>query len=46
MQDVLTPLEILTRLTLKGVTLSIDDFGSGYSSMEQLKPVLQIESYI
>lgn len=37
MQDMVTPLEILTRLRLKGVTLSIDDFGTGYSSMEQLK---------
>ena len=37
MQDMVTPLEILTRVRLKGVTLSIDDFGTGYSSMEQLK---------
>ena len=29
-------LEILTRLRLKGVSLSIDDFGTGFSSLEQL----------
>ena len=39
MQDIVTPLEILTRLRLKGVALSIDDFGTGYSSMEQLKTI-------
>ena len=39
MQDIVTPLEILTRLRLKGVALSIDDFGTGYSSMEQLKRI-------
>jgi EAL domain-containing protein (putative c-di-GMP-specific phosphodiesterase class I)/AmiR/NasT family two-component response regulator len=39
MEDILTPLEILTRLRLKGISLSIDDFGTGYSSMEQLKSI-------
>ena len=39
MQDIVTPLEILTRLRLKGFALSIDDFGTGYSSMEQLKRI-------
>jgi len=29
-------LDILTRLRLKGIRLSIDDYGVGYSSMEQL----------
>ncbi|HEY9080289.1 EAL domain-containing response regulator [Magnetovibrio sp.] len=39
MQDVIKPLEILTRLRLKGMALSIDDFGTGHSSMEQLKRI-------
>ena len=39
MQDVLAPLETLTRLRLKGLSLSIDDFGTGYSSLEQLKRI-------
>jgi len=39
MQDILTPLEILTRRRLKGIALSIDDFGTGFSSMEQLKRI-------
>jgi len=39
MQDILTPLEILTRLRLKGIALSIDDFGTGFSSLEQLKRI-------
>lgn len=39
MQDIKSPLEILTRLRLKGVALSIDDFGTGHSSMEQLKRI-------
>jgi EAL domain-containing protein (putative c-di-GMP-specific phosphodiesterase class I)/FixJ family two-component response regulator len=37
MEDIVTPLEILTRLRLKGHDLSIDDFGTGHASMEQLK---------
>lgn len=37
MQDVTRPLEILARLRLKGIELSIDDFGTGSSSMLQLK---------
>ena len=32
-------LDILTRLRLKGFKLSIDDYGTGYSSMKQLKSV-------
>jgi EAL domain-containing protein (putative c-di-GMP-specific phosphodiesterase class I)/ActR/RegA family two-component response regulator len=30
-------LDILTRLRLKGISLAIDDFGRGYSSLEQLQ---------
>ena len=37
MQDVRAPLEILTRLRLKRFCLSIDDFGTGHSSMVQLR---------
>lgn len=33
----ITALDILTRLRLKGIHLAIDDFGVGYSSMEQLQ---------
>lgn len=39
MADVLKPLEILTRLRMKGVGLSIDDYGTGASSMQQLKRI-------
>ncbi len=39
MADIKKPLEILTRLRIKGVQLSIDDFGTGHSSMEQLKRI-------
>lgn len=39
MEDIAAPLEILTRLRMKGVNLSIDDFGTGASSMQQLKRV-------
>jgi EAL domain-containing protein (putative c-di-GMP-specific phosphodiesterase class I)/FixJ family two-component response regulator len=39
MEDIVTPLEILTRLRLKGHDLSIDDFGTGHASMEQLKRI-------
>lgn len=37
MQDVRAPLEILTRLRLKRFWLSIDDFGTGHSSLVQLR---------
>ncbi len=37
--NVVVPLEILTRLRLKGIALSIDDFGTGHSSLEQLKRI-------
>jgi len=36
MADMKTPLDILTRLRLKSFHLSIDDFGTGHSSMTQL----------
>jgi len=39
MADLKKPLEILTRLRIKGISLSIDDFGTGHSSMEQLKRI-------
>ena len=35
--DAKQPLDILTRLRLKGVNLSIDDFGTGHSSLVQLR---------
>ncbi|NMG76929.1 PAS domain S-box protein [Aromatoleum diolicum] len=39
MTDVLAPLYILTRLRLKHVGLSIDDFGTGHSSLSQLRDI-------
>jgi EAL domain-containing protein (putative c-di-GMP-specific phosphodiesterase class I) len=39
MQEFKKSMEILTRLRLKGVKLSIDDFGTGFSSMEQLRRI-------
>lgn len=36
MTDVAPALENLARLCMKGFTLSIDDYGTGYSSMQQL----------
>ena len=37
MQDLRAPLEVLTRLRLKRFGLSIDDFGTGHSSLAQLR---------
>lgn len=37
MEDPLATLEILTRLRLKRIGLSIDDFGTGHSSLAQLR---------
>jgi EAL domain-containing protein (putative c-di-GMP-specific phosphodiesterase class I) len=37
MEDLRTPLEILSRLRLKRFQLSIDDFGTGHSSLAQLR---------
>ncbi len=39
MKNVLVPLDILTRLRLKRVSLSIDDFGTGHSSLKQLRDI-------
>lgn len=38
-QDMSITLDILTRMRLKGFGLSIDDFGTGFSSLEQLKQI-------
>jgi EAL domain-containing protein (putative c-di-GMP-specific phosphodiesterase class I)/CheY-like chemotaxis protein len=37
MKNPLVPLDILTRLRLKHISLSIDDFGTGHSSLAQLR---------
>ncbi|HEY8707686.1 MAG TPA: EAL domain-containing protein [Burkholderiaceae bacterium] len=37
MKDLRTPLEVLARLRLKRFGLSIDDFGTGHSSLAQLR---------
>lgn len=39
MKDTRAPLEILTRLRLKRFRLSIDDFGTGHSSLAQLRDI-------
>jgi EAL domain-containing protein (putative c-di-GMP-specific phosphodiesterase class I)/FixJ family two-component response regulator len=39
MLDARAPLEILTRLRLKRFRLSIDDFGTGHSSLSQLQDI-------
>lgn len=39
MKDLLAPLDILTRLRLKHIGLSIDDFGTGHSSLAQLRDI-------
>ena len=39
MADIAKPLEILGRLRLKGVGLAIDDYGTGASTMQQLKRI-------
>lgn len=39
MKDPLVPLDILTRLRLKHIRLSIDDFGTGHSSLAQLRDI-------
>lgn len=39
MGDVRAPLDILTRLRLKRIGLSIDDFGTGHSSLAQLRDI-------
>lgn len=39
MRDPLAALDILTRLRLKRISLSIDDFGTGHSSLAQLRDI-------
>jgi EAL domain-containing protein (putative c-di-GMP-specific phosphodiesterase class I)/ActR/RegA family two-component response regulator len=39
MQDLRVPLEVLTRLRLKRFRISIDDFGTGHSSLAQLRDI-------
>ena len=39
MTNIIKPLEILARLRMKGGGLSIDDYGTGASSMQQLKRI-------
>ncbi|WP_018991537.1 EAL domain-containing response regulator [Aromatoleum toluclasticum] len=39
MKDPLAPLEVLARLRLKRIGLSIDDFGTGHSSLAQLRDI-------
>jgi EAL domain-containing protein (putative c-di-GMP-specific phosphodiesterase class I) len=39
MEDTRTALDVLTRLRLKGFRLSIDDFGTGHSSLAQLRDI-------
>ncbi|AKH19190.1 EAL domain-containing protein [Sedimenticola thiotaurini] len=39
MKNPLAPLDILTRLRLKHIGLSIDDFGTGHSSLAQLRDI-------
>ncbi len=39
MRNMSAPLEILTRLCLKRFSLSIDDFGTGHSSLSQLRDI-------
>ena len=39
MKDSLAPLDILARLRLKRIGLSIDDFGTGHSSLAQLRDI-------
>jgi EAL domain-containing protein (putative c-di-GMP-specific phosphodiesterase class I) len=39
MQDLVGPLDELTRLRLKRISLSIDDFGTGHSSLVQLRDI-------
>ena len=39
MKDLLAPLDILARLRLKRIGLSIDDFGTGHSSLAQLRDI-------
>lgn len=35
--DIANTLEVLNRLSMRGIRLSIDDFGTGHSSLERLR---------
>ncbi len=39
MHDLRAPMDVLTRLRLKRIGLSIDDFGTGHSSLAQLRDI-------
>ncbi|MDO8298462.1 EAL domain-containing protein [Lacisediminimonas sp.] len=39
LEDLRAPLDVLVRLRLKGFRLSIDDFGTGHSSLAQLRDI-------
>ncbi len=39
LRDLRSPMDILTRLRLKNIGLSIDDFGTGHSSLAQLRDI-------
>ncbi len=39
MREPLTSLDILSRFRIKGMGLSIDDFGNGYSTLQQLRKI-------
>lgn len=39
MEDYSVALEILTRLTMQNIGISIDDFGTGFSTLEQLQRI-------
>lgn len=39
MQNLVSSLDVLTRLRLRGIALAIDDFGTGHSSLTQLKRI-------
>lgn len=39
MSDIAASIEILSRIRLKGFGLSIDDYGTGYSSLEKLRQI-------
>ena len=38
-RDTAVPVEILTRLRVRGVQLAIDDYGTGFASLKQLKRI-------
>jgi len=39
MEDIAAVLEVLTRIRLRGIGLAIDDYGTGFSSMQQLQRI-------